>query len=405
MDLRSAEAFWLIRNGLMIDRPTLVGDADCDVLVIGAGITGALVAERLTRCGLDVIVVDRRRTAAGSTAASTALLIYEIDRPLYELIDRVGADHAVRAYRMGIEAINDLRRLVNEQNWSDVHFQRRRSLFVAQEDQAEIVKCEYEARRRFGFNVQRLNEQGLIGEYGIHRPCAIRTEDAAEVDPYRLTHRLLALVASRGARIFDRVAVTGKHVAGDRVTAELSTGGCIHAGRVIYATGYEAANVIGGDYVKLLSTFALAGEPFCATGYWRDGALIWETGDPYMYLRTTANGRVIIGGEDEPFANATARDALIESKVDAIVSKARRMMPDLVIRPEFSWAGTFGHTADGLPYIGEHADHPHCLFALGYGGNGITFSTMAAWILTDACLGRSHSDAAMFAFDRPTAGK
>ena len=54
----------------------------CDALIVGAGITGSLVAERLTRQGLDVVIVDRELPGRGSTAACTSMLLWEIDRPL-----------------------------------------------------------------------------------------------------------------------------------------------------------------------------------------------------------------------------------------------------------------------------------------------------------------------------------
>jgi glycine/D-amino acid oxidase-like deaminating enzyme len=403
MDLHSYQPFWLLRNGLIEDRRSLIGQTRCDVLVVGAGITGALVADRLNRAGADVIVVDRRRAAAGSTSASTALLIYDIDEPLHRLIDIVGEAHAVRAYRMGIEAIDDLEALTAD--WTDVDFVRRQSLLVAQPDQAEQVDKEYEARKAHGFDVERLDGEALLGEYGIHRPNGMRAQVAAEVDPYRLTHRLLERVTHNGGRVFDRVDIDRTDYDGSHVTAHLKEGGTITAKRVVYATGYEGANVVGQDYVKLLSTFALATEPFAPTGYWSGNPIVWETGEPYLYFRTTSNGRVIVGGEDVPFQNAEARDALLPSKIDTILKKMQQMIPDLRLKPEFTWAGTFGHTGDGLPYIGEHEDHPGCLFALGYGGNGITFSTIATWIIAELCQGRQHPDQALYRFDRPTAGK
>lgn len=402
MDLHSREPFWLIRSGLVQDRHTLRGDTSCDVLVIGAGITGALIAERLTRDGMDVVVVDRRRAGAGSTSASTALLIYDIDRPLHELIDVIGEGAAVRAYRMGIEAIDELTELTTD--WPEVEFLRRRSLLVAQPDQANAVTKEYEARKAHGFDVDYLDDEALLASHGIHRPNAMTAATAAEVDPYRLAHRLLRTAARRGARIYDRAAVVSREVVGQRVRCTLAHGERIDAAKVVYATGYEGANVVGEGYVKLLSTFALATEPFNALGYWSGETIIWETGEPYLYLRTAGNGRVVIGGEDEPFQNAAARDAMLPGKVQAIIEKMKAMMPDLVVRPEFSWAGTFGHTEDGLPYIGEHPEHPGCLFALGYGGNGVTFSTMATWIIAAMCKGERHADEGLYAFDRPTAG-
>src|ERR1700753_4346639 len=88
MDLKSGYPYWAIKNGLMYAFPRLEADAACDVLIIGAGITGALIARRLAAEHLDVIVVDERDIAWGSTAASTALLQYEIDTHMTELARR-----------------------------------------------------------------------------------------------------------------------------------------------------------------------------------------------------------------------------------------------------------------------------------------------------------------------------
>ena len=82
MDLRSGHAFWLIRNGLLNAFPAAEKDLRCDVVVVGGGITGALVAYHLAEAGINTVVLDRRDIGWGSTSASTALLQYEIDTPL-----------------------------------------------------------------------------------------------------------------------------------------------------------------------------------------------------------------------------------------------------------------------------------------------------------------------------------
>ena len=66
----------------------------------------------------------------------------------------------------------------------------------------------------------------------------------------------------------------------------------------------------------------------------------------------------------------------------------------------FTWAGTFGETEDGLAYIGPHGKYPNCIFALGFGGNGITFSMTAAGMIRDALAGKPNDYAEVFAFDR-----
>ncbi|MEP7347671.1 MAG: FAD-dependent oxidoreductase [Gemmatimonadaceae bacterium] len=83
----------------------------CDVAIIGAGITGALVADALTERELPVIAIDRRHPGHGSTSASTALLQYEIDTHLVDLIETIGHDRAVDAYRANLDAVLTIERL------------------------------------------------------------------------------------------------------------------------------------------------------------------------------------------------------------------------------------------------------------------------------------------------------
>ena len=82
------------------------------------------------------------------------------------------------------------------------------------------------------------------------------------------------------------------------------------------------------------------------------------------------------------------------------MQKFGRLFPDVPLEVAFAWAGTFGETKDGLAYIGVHPRFPHTWFALGYGGNGITFSLIAAEIIRDDFLGRENRDARIFRFGR-----
>jgi glycine/D-amino acid oxidase-like deaminating enzyme len=77
-----------------------------------------------------------------------------------------------------------------------------------------------------------------------------------------------------------------------------------------------------------------------------------------------------------------------------------KLFPGIDLIPEFSWTGTFGSTKDALPYIGTYDKTPHTYYALGFGGNGITFSVLAAEIIRDMILGKKNKDAGLFSFDR-----
>src|SRR6185295_11407052 len=104
MTLRSDGSYWLSLGAPAIEAPPLMGNETCEIAILGGGITGALLADRLTSEGVDVVLVDKRELGVGSTAASTGLLQYEVDTPLVELISRVGEGHAVHAYQRGLRA-------------------------------------------------------------------------------------------------------------------------------------------------------------------------------------------------------------------------------------------------------------------------------------------------------------
>jgi glycine/D-amino acid oxidase-like deaminating enzyme len=128
--------------------------------------------------------------------------------------------------------------------------------------------------------------------------------------------------------------------------------------------------------------------------------LLWNTSDPYLFIRCTSDGRIIVGGRDDKFSNPLRRDAAIKSKTKSLSNDFRKLFPSLDFVPEFSWAGTFGTTKDGLPFIGKQPSHKNKYFALGFGGNGIVFSQIAAELLRDSILKRKNPDEHLFGFDR-----
>lgn len=400
MKLTWGERFWPARSRPLVQPRPLDGDAGCDVLVVGAGITGAFVADALVAAGLDTIVVDKREPGCGSTSASTALLLYELDTPLHALMGMVGQEHAVRSYRMGIDAIARVERLVQDLG-DDCGFARRESLYVAgREEELPDLQSEFDCRRRFEFPVEFLSRSDIGSRMGFDRPGAILSREAAQVDPYRLNQRVLERAVRRGVRLFGRTRIVQVQPRDEGIRAVTEAGPSIFARRIVHATGYEAAGIIGGNLARSQVTYAVASEPLASFAGWRDQWLIWETSRPYLYLRSLPDGRAMIGGEDDPDLRYINDRQRLDRKRQALQARFADLFPAINFRPAAAWGGIFETTPDGLPYIGPHARFPRALFALGYGGNGMTFSIMASEILRDLCTGRANADAEIFRFDR-----
>ncbi|MBA3829856.1 MAG: FAD-binding oxidoreductase [Taibaiella sp.] len=150
----------------------------------------------------------------------------------------------------------------------------------------------------------------------------------------------------------------------------------------------------------LYSTYAFVSEPVHEGKIWHGNSLIWETSTPYMYFRVTDDNRILGGGKDDPFYNPEKRDARVKMKAKALLQSFNKKFPHIPIRIDFSWAGTFAATADGLPYIGSLPGKPNTFFTLGFGGNGITFSVIGAQMIRDAILEKKNDNAALFSFSR-----
>jgi glycine/D-amino acid oxidase-like deaminating enzyme len=215
-DLRGGRSPWFARTEQR-NRTTITENLTCDALVVGGGITGSLIAERLTRQGLDVIIIERELPGRG-TAASTSMLLWEINRSLVELTQIYGFERASRAY---------------------------------------------------------------------------------------------------------------------------------------------------------------------------------------LYARTTVSGRIIIGGEDsDEIVEPEARDALIPEKSRILSKKLEALWPRANREVAYRWAGTFDTTRDGLPLIGPVPGRKGIFAAYGYGGNGITFSFLAAQLIGGLIAGETSPLIDDFALDR-----
>jgi glycine/D-amino acid oxidase-like deaminating enzyme len=208
---------------------------------------------------------------------------------------------------------------------------------------------------------------------------------------------LLKAAAQRNTEIFCPVDIVDIEAKPRSVIATAANGRRIQCRHLVFATGYEFPKRVPSKGHKIVSTWAIATvrQP---RRLWPEQCLIWEASAPYLYLRTTPDGRIVCGGEDEDFSDETARDALLPRKTATLRRKLARLIRGIDSTVEFAWAGSFGTSATGLPTVGRIPRMPNCWAALGYGGNGTTYSRIAADIISGALIGRPDADADLYDF-------
>ena len=248
-------------------------------------------------------MVDRRRATHGATAASTALVQYEIDTPLGELTRKIGHRDAVRAWRRSRLAVISLKAHLHE---AEIPSTSRSTLFLAG-NKLDSAALALEARARIaaGLETVVLSRAALKQRFGIARSSALLGFDNLTVNPRYMAAAFLKRASKSGLKIFAPVDIADIEATKTRIVATTREGRRIRCRRLVLATGYELPKIVPAKGHKIGSTWALATPPQ-RHRLWPEECLIWEASDPYLYMRTTDDGRVICGGEDEEFSTDRA---------------------------------------------------------------------------------------------------
>lgn len=394
-DLRTGRSLWADSHGLGVPTRPLTQAISVDVAIVGAGISGAFMAHELSK-DHSVAVLDRRPPLTGSTLASTALLQWEIDLPLTALSDRIGAAKALRAYLRSCRAVEDLRRIVAEERIV-CGLRPKSSLYLAGDAYgSRALEAEAHARAQIGLDSRYLGKAELRDRFGLDRTGAILSTGSAAGDPARLAAGLLRRAHARSARIWSPVEVTQAISDPEGVTLLTDTGHSVRAKHVVFCCGYEFPKGVPTPGASVVSTWALASKPGRRRPVWLANALVWEASDPYLYLRMDREGRIIAGGEDETDAAAHEDQKKLKRKSAALCVKLQRLLPAVDFTIDYVWAGAFGSSATGLPRIGRVDGMEHTWAVMGFGGNGITYSAIAAQIVSTEVRGKEDPDADLY---------
>lgn len=366
-----------------------------DIAIIGAGVMGAILAERLSGSGHQVALLDRRHPGHGSTAASTAEIMWGMDLPLSQLAEWIGEKEASRRWRRVFDAVRDFAVRIDALG-IDCHRKDRPTLYLEGNILGPAALAqEAELHRRHDLPTRFLDDQAVAREFAIAPRAGLVSSGGFEVDPVRLTHGMLATARARGAEVTWPIDIISLQEIGDAVELEAADGRRLQANHVILAGGYERAPLFLPQAFSLLSTFVIATPPGTAP-LWKQDAMIWEASDPYLYIRTGPNGEIIAGGEDIEAFDPAVRDAVMPGAAGRIAAKMESLLGCEPVTIDRVWSATFGSSPDSLPAIGRSSLMRNVWLSAGFGGNGIAFAALAADMLDRELSGSSDPDSECF---------
>ncbi|MUT68449.1 FAD-binding oxidoreductase [Paenibacillus sp. NEAU-GSW1] len=407
--LHTGELYWPTTLAAPKQYEPLRRSIRVNAVIVGGGMSGIICGHRLVNNGLSAVILERNTIAGGSSSASTGLLQYSNDVMLCELIEQIGEQRAVQFYSACRDAVGQFGQLASKLP-IDVGFQNQSSLYYASSEQ-DLPKLmrEYETLHKHGFAVERWSADDISRHFPFRKPGAIITHGDAEINPYRFIHALADNVEAAGLHIYEHTDVVScKPVQGsEHRHCLLTSDGCqIEADHIIFTVGYEpeelAGTFIKAELNRSYAAVTVVQDKQKLEQLWHQRYMIWETARPYLYMRTSIDNRIIIGGLDEQTAHPIEGEKSRQRRIERLSEKLAAHFPQLDAVFEYEWSATFGESKDNLPFIGQDPAVPGLYYGLGYGGNGSVYSMVASQLLTNLILGKHDPIAEIVRLDRPS---
>ena len=389
MDTTKMPSFAALEEGL-----------SCDVCIVGAGIVGLTTAYHLVRAGADVVILDDGPVSGGETSRTTAHLSCVLD-DRFQWLERVHGEQRVRlSTESHMAAINRIEAIVREEKIACDFDRVPGYLILGKNEASDFLDRELEAARRASLTDARRLERipDLPWDSG---PC-LEFPLQAQFHPLKYLAGVTRAIVRGKGRIFTDTHVDSIEGKPRRPRVKTRDKHTVTANAVIVATNSPIS-----DYVVTHLKMAPYRSFVIGARIPRDSvprALVWDTDDPYIYLRTARlddeSDVLIVGGED----HKTGQKDDASDRFRRLEEWTRRRYP-MVESIDYRWSGQVMEPADGFAMIGPNPDGAENVYlATADSGQGMTHGTIAGILLADLAQGKENPWAELYDPKRKSLG-
>ena len=408
---------WWLRDALAAESrelreaaPPLAGDTRADVAILGGGYTGLWTAWHLTELspGIRVAIIERDICGGGASGRNGGFVTGWWDE-LPSLVERHGVEGGLAVARAVSAAVDEIG------EWTKKH------RIPAEYRKAGYVQASAAPSQDGGWRaaVELCERLGVGEEYvpltadevaaRVTSPVfrdGVFMPGAATVQPARLARGLRRLLMKRGVAIHEGTvagALPDERVDGRaRIPTRSATGdGSIAAEQVVVALNAWAAQRPGlGRRLVTWSSYIVLTEPIphrLEKIGWTGGEGVTDSRFTLHYARTTADGRIALGGGGGRAGTGGGIGRSFTHDVGSAERAAaglRRWFPSLDdVRIDDAWGGPIDISADHLPFFGTLGGSVH--FGHGYSGNGVGPAWLGGRILAGLALERKDEYTAL----------
>lgn len=392
----------------------LMRDEDFDVCIVGGGIAGLTTAYLLAKEGKKVCVLEDSAVGSGQTGRTTIQMSTYPDCG-YCKLESIHGVEALKTIAQGqMEALRLVEEITRTENINcDLSYVDGYLFSEAKTDDdnpaqaletaKDEIRDEFAATQRAGLlNVEYLAK----GPFSFASGPVLKFPKQIQMHPLKYLTGLLTAVQKYGGKVFTGTHVAEVNSAGDRPFVKTARGITVTADALVIATHSPINNRISLHTKEYAYRTYVVGFRV-AKGAFPEG-MFWDTENPYHYLRTVselklggvsgadASDVLLVGGED----HRTGQNSHPEECYERLIqwTRARFAQAGEVV---YRWSGQVMESFDGLPFMGHNPyDSKNVYVLTGDCGDGTTFFTLGAKIITDQIFERENAFAALYSPSR-----
>lgn len=364
--------------------PSLEGDIEADVVVIGGGFSGVNTALELAEKGItNIVLLEARYLGFGGTGRNGGQIMAGIGHDLETIRKQVGEDGLAKIFEISDQGAKIIKSRIERYN-IDADFthgygymgfnSRQEKTLRGWEKEFRAIAPDQEIELLTGSDLKR-----MVGSDAYS--CGLLHMGGGHVHSLNLLLGEAQALTSHGARLYENSPALAVEY-GDRVTVRTAKGS-VRASKLLWACDSFLNKLEPTLHKKTLNTYAfqIMTEPLSDALIERISPIRGAFSDirPVIdYYRVTAENRLLFGSAT-PYVEHIPSDLKAWNR--NLMLKIFPYLKDVKI--DLAWGGPMAVGANLFPQIGSLPGHPNVFFVQGYAGFGVTPSHIICKVLAE----------------------
>jgi len=372
-----------------VERSSLIGNEECETVIIGAGLAGLTTGLQLARSGHNIIILEAERVGFGASGRNGGFVSAGFATGWEEIARTVGEKQADELHLLSIEGVDFVRQTIERLALEKEANPVRGIINVRRYDDAASVKAHIDKmRQRYDYKLDYKAPEEIRAVLKSPRYFqAAYDGQAFHIHPLNYLRGLAREIERLGGRIFEHSSAI-KQILSGATKIVATKQGQVTAKNIVFTTGGYTGSLnktLQRAFLPI-ATYVMVSEesPDLIAQAIATPCAVADNRRAGDYYRLIEGGRRLLWG---------GRITTKAASLDGLVHQLRREMtttyPQLAsLKTEIAWSGLMSYARHLMPQIGQMA--PDVWYCTAFGGHGLNTTAIGGKLIAEGILGESE---------------